>query len=379
MNTWRQASLGAAGALALAAVAACKASAPHEIRIGVLATFSGPYADISGTPTSQGASLAVKDVGQLIIRGIPHRVTLVRRDFEDRADAAASAARSLINQERVIAIVGPQFSRHAVPVAVVAEDSRVPMISPMSSNPETTAGRRFVFRLAFLDDVQGAVLARFAREQLHARTAAVLYDVSTAYSRELAERFRDAFVRAGGAVRPFESYTADRAEDFSPQLARISRAAPDVLFLPNFPDAVARQITQLQRQRVHATLLGGDSWDPQTMPPLEDEQQAFVTNQWRSDLPWPEAKSFVDRYRAEYHGEPRAAAAMTYDAVRILLAAIAKAGTDPEQIRNAIAATHDWAGASGKVSFDGRADPRRAVAVSRIQPGMLQTVQLVEP
>src|SRR4029077_7162607 len=100
-------------------------------------------------------------VGPIELAGRRYRVTLVPRDFDDRADAAATAARALINQERVVALVGPQFSRHAIPVAVLADDARIPMISPMSSNPSTTAGHRYVFRLAFLDDVQGTVLARY--------------------------------------------------------------------------------------------------------------------------------------------------------------------------------------------------------------------------
>jgi branched-chain amino acid transport system substrate-binding protein len=380
VKTWgKEAVRTAAGALALVAVASCRQAQVPEIRIGVLGTFTGPYADISGTPTAQGAALAVKVFDTLRINGVLCRVTLVSRDFDDRADAAASAARALINQERVIALIGPQFSRHAIPVAVVAEDSRIPMITPMSSNPAVTAGRRFVFRLAFLDDVQGPVLARFAREDLHARSAAVLYDISTAYSRDLADRFRETFTKNGGTVSAFETYTADRAEDFGPQLQRIARAAPEVLFLPNFPDAIARQVPQLQNARIRATLLGGDSWDPQSLPTLAASQRAFVTNQWRSDLPLPAARDFVARYRAEYHAEPRAAAAMTYDAMQILLAAIARAGTDPDRLRDAIAATHEHAGAAGVVSFDGHADPRRAVAVSRIQPGTIETVRLVEP
>lgn len=364
----------------LAVFAACRPAPPAEIRIGILATFTGPFAEISGTPTRQGANLAVLDAGNVMVGGKPMKIILVEHDFADRADAAASAARALINQERVVALVGPQFSRHAVPVAVVADESRIPMISPMSSNPATTAGRHYAFRLAFLDHVQGGVLARFARDDLHARTAAVLFDVSTAYSHDLAARFRDVFTAGGGRVTAFETYTADRAEDFTAQLRRIAAAAPDVLFLPNFPDAVNRQVPQLQRAGIVAKLLGGDSWDPQTLPPLREGQEVYVTNQWRPDIPLPEARGFVERFRATYHVEPRATAAMTYDAVGIVIEALRQAGrADPDAVRDAIASTTGHAGATGVVTFGGRADPRRAVAVSAIRHNTLETVRLVEP
>jgi branched-chain amino acid transport system substrate-binding protein len=372
-----------AGILALSVAAACRESpraAPPEIRIGLLATFTGPFAGISGVPTRQGAELAVRDAAPVTIDGVPHTVVLVPQDFDDRADAAASAAQALINQQRVVAIVGPQFSRHAIPASVVAENSRVPMISPMSSNPATTASKAYVFRLAFLDNLQGTILARYALGDLRARTAAVLYDISTAYSRDIAERFRAEFISGGGRVAAFESYTADQATDFRRQIQRIRQAAPDVIFLPNFPDAVNRQVPQLQQAGILTPLLGGDSWDPQTLPPLRGRQRAFVTNQWRPDIPLEAARRFVQRYRQVWDAEPRATAAMTYDAVGMILDAIRRGGSlDPDSIRAALAATKDHTGAAGVISFDGGHDPRRAVAVSEIRGHTLHTMRLVEP
>jgi branched-chain amino acid transport system substrate-binding protein len=303
----------------------------------------------------------------------------VERDFADRADAAATAARALINQDQVVAIVGPQFSRHAIPVSVLAEDARVPMISPMSSSPATTAGKRFVFRLAFLDDVQGLALARFALGDLGVRRAAVLFDVSTTYSRELADRFRNAFDAGGGRVVAFESYTADRSQVFAEQLRRIRAAAPDALFLPNFPDAVNRQIVQLQQLGLKVPLLGSDSWDRPSLPPLSG-LSAYVAGQWRPDIPTEAARRFVATYRQLYGVAPRAAAALTYDAVNILLDAIQRAGSlDPAAIRDAIAATRDWDGAGGPISFAGRADPNRAVAISLVRADTFATMRLIAP
>lgn len=365
--------------LAAVTAAACTGGPPPEVRIGLMATFAGPFAEVSGVPTRQGARLALREAGDTVtVNGRVHRVVLVERGFEDRADAAAGAARALINQEGVVALVGPQFSRHAIPAAVVAEEARLPMISPMSSNPATTAGRRFVFRLAFLDDVQGPVLAGFARDSLRARTAAVLYDVTGSYSRDLATVFRRAFEAAGGRVTAFETYSADGVDDVDPQVARIAAARADVVFLPGFPDAVARHVPLLQRAGVRGTLLGGDSWDPLSLPSLLPGQRAYVTAQWRPDLPTAEARRFRDAYRAAFGTEPRAAAAMTYDAVHILLGALRTAGvTAGDPLRDAIAATDGYHGASGTFAFGGRADPGRQVAVSEVRDGALVTRALV--
>jgi len=364
----------------LLALGACRASPPPEIRIGLLATLTGPFAEYSGTPTLNGARLAVQDAGPFVFGGRTWKVTLVPRDFADRADAAANAARALINQDQVHALVGPQFSRHAIPVAVLADDAHIPMISPMSSNLATTAGHRYVFRLAFLDDVQGEVLARYAGRDLHARSAAVLYDISTAYSRELAERFRAAFTAGGGRIVSFESYTTDQATDFRRQLRRIAAARPDVLLLPNFPDVVKTQVAQIEQAGIRAALLGSDSWDPVSLPPMPPGVDAYVTNQWRPDIPTEAARRFVAHYREVMGVDPRASAAMTYDAVTILLDAIRRSGSlDGDTLRSAIAATAGFAGVTGTITFGGANDPRRAVAISRVRAGALETVRLIEP
>jgi branched-chain amino acid transport system substrate-binding protein len=368
-------------AMVVLGAAACGGGAPPELRVGVLATFAGPFAEVSGIPTREGAQLAVREAGDVVDIGERrYRIVLVERGFDDRADAASSAARALINQERVVALIGPQFSRHAIPAAVMAENAGVPMISPMSSNPATTAGKRFVFRLAFLDDVQGPLLARFSRTALHARTGAVLYDVSAAYSRDLAEHFRQAFTAAGGRIAAFESYTTDRQEDVRAQIARIAATRPDVLFLPSFPDALRHQVPLLQQFGVRAHLLGSDSWDPGAPPPLAQGQRAFVMAQWRPDQPGAETARFRTGYRAAFGTEPRTTAAMTYDAMRILLAALRRAGsTDPERLRDAIAATDGYEGAAGVFSFGGRSDPERAAGIAEIVDGRPITVEMVAP
>ena len=210
-------------------------------------------------PSSRRRSSTIAAVSKST--GTPHRVEIVVKDYEDRADSATSVARALINQERIDALIGPQFSRHAIPVSVVAENARMPMLSPMSSNPATTKGKNFVFRLAFLDDFQGSVMGRFAANELGASRAAVLYDKTTAYGRSLSDVFRRAFEDEGGQIVAFESYTFDEPLDYREQLARIGATDPDVLYLPNDTERVVAQIRQASELGIDAILLGGDMWD----------------------------------------------------------------------------------------------------------------------
>ena len=353
-----------------------------ELRIGVLA-LTGRLAAASGEPTIEAARLAADQWnarGGVEVDGRAYRVNVVVRTHEDRPAAAAGAARALINHEHVIALVGPQLSRHAIPVSALAEAARVPMISPMSSNRETTAGKRYVFRLAFLDDVQGAVLARFSRDELKAERAAVLYDVSRAYSRDLARLFQRDFESLGGRVVTVETFTSDQPIDYVDQLARIGRESPDVLFLPNFTMHDSVQARQARELGIDAVLLGSDVWDAARMAEIPAADGAYLTHQWNSAYPAEPARRFIEDYRAAYREMPRATAAMTYDAVNLLLEVISSRGSfDADAVRDGLAAVTDFEGATGRVRFAGTGDPVRSVTVSRLQGGAMVFHAVVDP
>jgi branched-chain amino acid transport system substrate-binding protein len=354
-----------------------------EIRIGLLALLTGVPGDTSGRPSIEGAELAVREAnerGGIPIEGVRHRVKLVVEAYEDRPDSATSVARSLVNQSRVDVLVGPQFSRHAIPVGLVADEAEIPMVSPMSSSPATTEGRRFVFRLASPDEAQGRAIAEFAATELHARRAGVLFDVSTDYSRSLAEAFRHAFEEAEGKVVAFETFARDEPMAYGNQLERIRESKPDVLYLPNDGERSRVQIVQARAQGISATLLGGDTWDLELFRSLPECEGAFIAHQWHPDFDTPEALRFRAVFEKTYGKAPKITAAMTYDAVTLVLSVIERVSSlEAREIRDGIAATREFTGVTGTVRFSGGSEPERAVAIARISEGESRLHRLIEP
>lgn len=352
------------GILALA----CNSAAP-EIRIGVLVGATGERRLSSGVGMMQSAKLAeqlANASGGIMVRGVPHQVRVIFRDLGDRTDIATSQARDLLNREGVVALVGPQFSRDAIPVASLAEQARVPMISPMSTHPKTTAGKPFVFRIAFLDDLQGKAMARFAREVLKAKRAALLYDVALDYSRNLSRVFQEQFTAFGGTIVSDEQFTSDQAVDFTGQLTRIRSARPDVIYAPNFTTADSLQLIEARRLGLRTTFLGSDSWNPQSLRTIPEADGAYYAVQWHSGIASAESDSFVTRYRRAYDTAPDATGASTWDAFQVIFAAIRSSGSvEPDSIRRAIAATMGFRGATGVLSYRGGGDPRKSVYIMR--------------
>jgi len=371
-----------AAALCLVACTGGGDAAPPEIRIGLLATMEGRFSETSGQPSKRGAELAVAERnagGGVTIGGVPYRVRLIVRSYASRADAAAQA-RALINQDSIHALVGPQLSVHAIPVAVMAEDARVVMISPMSSNPETTAGKRYVFRLAFLDDFQGEVLGNFARHDLDASRAAILYEETSSYSRGLAREFRKSFEASGGTVVAEEHFLADDPVDYRHQLRRIEGRRPEVLLLPNTMFADSVQLRQAREIGLDVQILGTDTWDLQQAKKMDAAEGLFVTHQWHHDLPGAEVARFLDRFDAAYGRRPKTTAAMTYDAVRLLLDAMENAGSvESDAVRTSLATGAEFEGVTGRISFDGGGSPRRSAVISKVIGGEAKFFRVVDP
>ena len=352
-------------------------SSGAEIRIGLIAMLSGSESDqASGRSMQRGAQLAVEEANRTGLR----RVTLVVADDRNNPEGAIEAARRLIYQERVPAIIGPQFSRNAIPAARLAESERTVMICPLSTNPQTTAGKHFVFRVPYLDTFQGYSLARFARQELAASRAAVLYDVANEYNRTLAEVFRDTFLRLGGTLAAFESYTTDQAMDFTPQLSRIAAAGAEVLFLPNLNDDVRRQGRQARALGIDAVLLGGDGWNPDELASEPAFAGSFASRHWHPDVATEKARNFLKAFRARFGEPPDDIAATTYDAFGLLFAAMRAAGrAEPEAIRAALMSLEPYPGVTGSIVYRGSGDPSKSVVLVRIDGGRAAVHSVLEP
>jgi len=364
-------------------LAACR-SQPNELRIGILATLSEGDVEVSGIPTVNAARLMADEVnaaGGLEIAGRRYMITLVVEDNGATPEMAVAAASQLINQENVIALIGPQYSSQAIPVAHIAEQARVPMISPISTNPQTTLDKRYVFRAGFLDDFQGLALAQFALSELGAQRAAVLYNVADPYSREIAEVFRQVFENAGGVVTAFESYITGET-DFTPHLTRIQTQGCDVLFFPNFSDDVLLQAQQAREMGMTTPFLGSDGWEPMALVSVPEVQGAFTSRHWHSASTTPASIEFVAAYREAYNlpiEDVNDTAALTYDSLGMMLQAIQEAGsTDADAIRDALAYMQ-YEGVTGTIQFAGTGDPIKSAVITQYMDGVEVFYSVVNP
>jgi len=352
-----------------------------ELRIGLIAPITGNIPEV-GQSSVDSANLIVNEVNQaggLEVAGKRYKIVLLIEDSEDKAEVTTSKALSLINQQNVIAIVGPQASRNAIPASIVAEVTKIPMISPWSTHPETTRNKKWVFRVGYMDTFQGQVMARFAREELGADKVAVLYDIASEYNRDLTEVFAPSFESLGGEV-VLESYTTDNP-DVSEQLVRIKESGAEVLFLPNYHTEVPDQVRAARELGIKATVLGSDTWPLIQDADREVVEGAFFNAHFAADIADEHAQRFISSYRSAYGRDPDDVAALTFDAFGLLFKAVQDEGkVDPDAIRDGLDTITGYAGVTGSISYGGvGGDPVKSVNLLQIKDGKFVFHSRVEP
>ncbi len=348
------------------------------IKIGINAPMTGDIPKV-GEGSKFAAMLWLEDIekaGGLEVGGKKYDVELVIEDNEAKAESAVKANMKMISQDDVLAIVGPQSSKQAIPAGEVANKYKTVMISPWSTNPSTTLDRPYVFRGCFLDPFQGPVVANFITDEFGFTKAAVLYDVASDYPKGLAEVFKEAWEKKNGAgsVVAYESFTT-KDTDFSSQLTKIVKSGAQVLFTPQYYNEVPLIVRQAKDLGWKGPIVGSDSWgSAETVELCGDACYGlYFSSHYAAAGAKGATKIFIDRYTAKYGYVPDDVAALTWDALRLTQQAIQDAGKitgkiekDRVAVKDALANIKNFAGITGNMTFTPEGDPIKCAVIVKI-------------
>ncbi len=350
------------------------------IKIGFNLELTGDIPKV-GEASKFAAEMLKEDInskGGLEVGGKKYKLEFVYQDNEAKAESAVNAALKLITQDGVVAIIGPNSSKQAIPAGGACNDNQTPMVTPWSTNPDTTKDRPWVFRACFLDPFQGPVAANFAAKQFGAKTSAVLFDIANDYSKGLAEIFKAEWEKKSGAgtVVAFESH-GTKDQDFSAQLTKIIAAKPDFIFVPDNYNQAALIVKQARDLGFKGPFMGSDSWGSAELMTLCGKEciGQFFSTHYAAAGAQGATKDFIDRYNTKYKYVPDDVAALTWDATRLVIQAIQDAGKVEKDVkahrklvRDALANIKEFAGITGNMKFSGTGDPSKCAVVVQISP-----------
>ncbi len=355
--------------------AAADAGAADTIKLGFNIPLTGDNPDV-GASSKNAAEMYLQKHPTVDVGGKPYALKFFFDDNEYKAESAVKVSTKLITEEGVLGIIGPQSSSQAVPAGEVANNFATPMISPWSTNPNTTLDRPFVFRGCFLDPFQGPVAANFATDELGAKKAAVLYDIAADYPKGLAEFFKAAFeeIHGPGSVVAFESFTTGD-KDFSAQMTNIMMSGADVIFTPQYYSEVPLIVRAAKEMGWTKPILGSDSWGSGDLMGLcgDDCKGYYFSTHYAAAGAKGETKAFIDEYTAKYGKTPDDVAALTWDSLGLMVQAIKDTGglsgdikKDRVKVKDALASIKNYPGITGGMTFTADGDPKKCAVVVQI-------------
>ncbi|WP_342378984.1 ABC transporter substrate-binding protein [Myxococcus stipitatus] len=349
------------------------------ILIGEVGSLTGSEATF-GVSARNGIEMAINEANAAGgVRG--KKLALRVYDSQGRPEEGAQAATRLISQDKVVAILGEAASSVSMAMAEKAQAGKVPMITPTSTSAEVTKKGDYIFRVCFIDEFQGLVMAKFARENLKLSRVAVLTDNKSAFSMGLADVFTAKFKEFGGEVLRTESYSKGDT-DFRAQLTAIKQVKPEAMFVPGYYTDVGIIARQAREVGLKVPLLGGDGWDSDKLFELGGSalEGSYYSNHYSPGNPDPVLQTFLAKYKQNYGGVPDSVAALAYDAGRVLVEALKRApDTSGPALRDAIAATKDFPGVAGRITLDANRDAVKEAVVLKVAGGKAEFITTVQP
>jgi len=350
-----------------------------KIRIGVLLPLSGSTASF-GQECLKGLQIARDEInGQGGIR--EKRIELVLADTQGDTQETERAVRTLIYTERVLLVIGEAVSANSLVAAPLCQKAKVPMISPASTNPKLTEVGDYIFRVCFSDPFQGSAMANFARNTLKTKTALIVSDANSEYSRGLAEFFSKRFRELNGTILR-EIWYVQGENDFTPEIEEILQNRPDCVFVPGYYVDSATLIRQARAKGIKTIFLGGDGWDSPRLFELAGPaiEGSYITTHFSSEDRDSLVQEFVKKYETSYKRKPGAMSALGYDALKVVAQAIEKANIfNRVAIRETLSDTKGVRGVTGTITLDRERNAIKDVVVLKTLKDRFTFVEKVSP
>jgi branched-chain amino acid transport system substrate-binding protein len=344
-------------------------SSGDKVRIGVFMSTTGSTANF-GISSVNGIKMAADEINAA--GGINGKqVELLVQDDRSDASEAATIVTKFVTQDQVHAVIGEVASSRSIAAAPIAQNAKIPMLTPSSTNPEVTKKGDFIFRSCFIDPYQGAAIAQFAAKTLGAKTAAIMVDRKNDYSTGLEKVISETFTRFGGKIVATQSYQ-EGDQDFNAQLTSLKGSNPEVIFVPGYYNDVGLIAKQARDKGITVPLIGGDGWDSEQLYKIGGTalNGSYFTNHYSPFDTDPRVVKFVNDYKSRYSSTPDALAATAYDAANIMFDAIKRAKSlSGQDIRDALAATNAFPGVTGTVTFNQQRDAVKPIVMIEIKDG----------
>lgn len=357
----------------------------NSIKVGLNYELSGNVATY-GQGLVEGIELGFEEINK---NGgvLGKQVELVKKDNKSDATEAANVSTALATKDKVVLLLGPATSGNTKAASPAATTSKVPLVSASATADDVTVDkngkvRQYIFKTCFSDSFQGVIMANFASNDLKAKNAAILQDVTSDYSKGLLTSFKGQFSKLGGKIVAEEAYKA-KDNDFNAVLTKIKSTNPDVIYIPGYYEEVGLIVKQARQLGLNVPILGGDGYESPKLAEIAGASvlnNVYYTNHYSSTDTSPEVVKFRDAFKVKYNKAPDAFNALGYDLAYFAADAIKRAGAaDPAKIQQALAETKDFKGVTGTISIDKQHNAVKSITIIQEKDGVATFLKKQQP
>jgi branched-chain amino acid transport system substrate-binding protein len=347
-------------------VSCTKKADSNEFVIGEYGSMTGSESSF-GVSTHRGVEMALEDANAAGgVNG--KKIRVIHYDDQGKSEEAVTAMTKLLTRDKVSLVIGEVASSRSIAAGAIAQQYKIPMISPASTNPKVTQLGDYVFRVCFIDPFQGKVMAKFAFEHLKKKKAAIFRDIRSDYSVGLADFFTKEFTAMGGEVLLDVAYSTGDV-DFKSQLTSIRAKKPEVIFLPGYYTEVGLIARQAKELGLQIPFLGGDGWDSDKLTEIGGEAIVghYFSNHYSQEDTRPEVQKFIQRYEAKFGEKPDSMVVLGHDATVVAIEAARRAkDLTPASLRDAIAQTKNIQGVTGVITLNEQRDAVKPAVVMKV-------------
>jgi branched-chain amino acid transport system substrate-binding protein len=359
------------------------APAQDTIKIGFFAPITGPAA-VDGTSAKNAVEIGLKEVNDAGgIKG--KKVELIIYDDRLKGEEAVAIANKLIEKDKVVGVVSGSYSGPTRVTAPIFQKAGMPMVAGYAVHPDVTWDPKakkpndFIFRNGFLGEVEGAAAAEYAVKNLKAKKMSLIF-MDNDFGRAISAGFASHAEKLGAAILTKQMYKFPGEKDFRSFLTRIKEGNPDLIFAAGYYNEAAAIVRQSKELGIKSTLMGEEGFDSPKFLEIAGptaEGVIIATNLDRDD-PRPLVQNFLKSYRQAYGHDADMVGASSYDAFKILVAAIEKAGIDPKAIQQALLDTKDYNGLTGKITRFVQGEVIKPVQVQVVKEGKFRRLGVVD-
>ena len=338
-----------------------------SVKIGFNVPLTG-FAAADGKSALNGAKLAVKQANQS--GGINGKmIELVVYDDQASPKQAVPISNKLIEKDKVVAAISGSYSGATRAAAGVFQSAEIPYISAYAVHPEITKAGNYVFRTSFMGEVQGRAGAKLIGATLQ-RKRVVLITLKNDFGKSLAAGFKEAAGQFNlQIVNEYEYSIKDR--QFGPIVAKVKADAPEAIYATGYFFTAGPLVSQLRAAGITVPVIGQEGYDSEQFIKIAGKasEGTIITTSLDRDSNSSETRSFISEFEAMAGHKVDMVAASGHTAMKVLVAAMKKAGTtSPSAIRNAIAQTNLFA-STGSISFNDLGEVQKNVQVQVVRDG----------